>query len=146
MSRWVCVWVKETTWGARSFFHWLSQHWFLKPEAVETYLPGTGIMGWGTWCGAGTPQSWDIPPEFLSTIRGWGTSLFCVCAPPTSLDGCGFFNSVVVTLPLSSISDSFERWFFYILVVILIRLCEEQTMSACAAILTRSPQSWSSWI
>ena len=26
-------------------------------------------------------------------------------APPTSLDGCGFLNSIVVRLPFSSISD-----------------------------------------
>ena len=37
--------------------------------------------------------------------RGCGTSLFRICAPPMSLDGCGFFNSVVVRLPFSSISD-----------------------------------------
>ena len=34
---------------------------------METYLPSTGILGWGTWCGSGTPCSWDIPPKFLST-------------------------------------------------------------------------------
>ena len=27
-----------------------------------------------------------------------------ICAPPTSLDGCGFFNSVIVRLPFNLIS------------------------------------------
>ena len=79
---------------------------------------------WGLVWGR-TPQSQDIPPEFLSTTYGWGTSLFCVCTPSTSLDGCGFFNSIVVRLPFNSIFDSPEWWLFYILVVILMWLCEE---------------------
>ena len=36
-----------------------------------------------------------------------------------------FFNSVVVGLPLNSISDGSERWLFCILGVILMWLCEE---------------------
>ena len=44
---------------------------------------------------------------------------------PTSLDGCGFFNSVVVRFPFNSITDVSEGWLFYILVVILMWLCEE---------------------
>ena len=34
-----------------------------------------------------------------------GTSPFHVSTPPTSLDGCVFFNSVAVALPFNSISD-----------------------------------------
>ena len=79
----------------------------------------------GACCGAGTPRSWDIPLKFLSTTRGWGISSFCVCATPTNLDGCGFFNSIVVRLPFTSISDGSEWWLFYVLVVILMWLCEE---------------------
>ena len=81
--------------------------------------------GLGTWCGAGTPHSQNIPPEFLFTTCVCGTSPFCICAPPTSLDGCGFFNSVVTRLPFSLISDGSKWWLFYTLVVILIWLCEE---------------------
>ena len=29
----------------------------LQPEVMETYLPGTGTVGWRTWCRAGTPHS-----------------------------------------------------------------------------------------
>ena len=67
--------------------------------------------GLGAWCGAGTPHAWDIPPEVLFTTRGCGTSLFHVSALPTSLDRCGFCNSVVVRVQFNSISDGSEWWF-----------------------------------
>ena len=95
----------------------------LQPEAVGTYLPGTGTLGWGAWCGAGTPCSRDTPPELLSTTHG--TSLTQICGPPTSLDGCGILHSVVVRLPFNSISVSSERRWFCILVVILLWLCKD---------------------
>ena len=82
-------------------------------------------LGWGCWCGAGTLSCGDILPKFLSTTCGYETSPFCFSAPPTSPDGCGFFNSVVVRLPFSLISDGSEWWLFYILVVILIWLCKK---------------------
>ena len=51
----------------------------------------------------------------------------CIIAPPTSLDGCDFFNSVVVRLPFNSISDSSKWWLLHILVVNLMQLCEESS-------------------
>ena len=149
LSRWVhCVGsLRGTAWGSRSFFHWLNPHWFLQPEVVRTYLPGTGTLGWGAWCGAGTSHSQDISPEFLSTTHRWGTSLFCICAPPTHLDGCGFFNSIVVRLPFNSISDSSEWWLFYILVVILMWLCKEASLVCLILHLDGSPKKcfFKSW-
>ena len=73
---------------------------------------------------------WDslllrYPSEFLSTTHGCGTSPFRISAPPTSLNRCGFFNSVVVRLPFSLISESSEWWWFYALVVILMWLYKE---------------------
>ena len=62
--------LRGTVWGFRNFFHQLHPLWFLEPEVVWTYLPDTGTVSWGTWCGAGTPCSQDIPPEFLSTHLG----------------------------------------------------------------------------
>ena len=62
--------------------------------------------------------------QFLSTTCRCGTNPLHISAPPTSLDGCGFFNSVVVRLPFNSISDGSE-WWFYILIVTLIWLCKE---------------------
>ena len=113
-----------TAWGSRSFFHRLNLWWFVKPYVVGSYLAGTGTLGQWVWCVAGTPPK-DILPKSVSTTPGWGTSPFYFCAPPTSLDGCGFFNSVVVRLPFSLISDVPEWWLFYISVVILMWLCKE---------------------
>ena len=120
--------LRGTAWGSRSFFHWLNPLWFLQPEFMVTYLPGTGTLGWGSWCGAGTPCSQDIPPKSLSTTHICGTSLFCISACLISLDGCGFFNSVVVRLPFNSISDGSEWWLFYNWVVILMWLCKEASL------------------
>ena len=95
---------------ARSCGNLSSWHWYLD---------------WRGCCGAGTPFTKDIPSEFLSTTCGCRTSPFLNCVPPTSTDGCGFFNSVVVRLPFNSISDGSEWWWFCILVLILLWLCEE---------------------
>ena len=143
--------LRGTAWISRCFFHWLNPHWFLQPEIVGTYVPGTGILGWGAWWrgylvweawyGVSIPHSWVIPLEFLSTICGSGTSPFCISAPPTSLDGCGFFNSVVVWLPFYLISDGSEWWLLYILVLILMWLCKEVScVYTYGTILTGSPQ------
>ena len=95
---------------ARHYGYLSSWHW----------NPGLGAL-----CGIGTPCSWDIPPEFLSTTCGYGTRPFHISTPPTSLDGCGFFNSVVVRLSFSSIYDGSEWWLLYISFVILMWLCKE---------------------
>ena len=56
---------------------------------------------------------------------GYGTSPFYIYALGTSLGGYDFFNSIVVRLPFNLTSEGSERWLFYILVVILMWLCEE---------------------
>ena len=56
-----------------------------------------------------------------------------------SLDGCGFFNSVVVRLQFNSVSVGSDQWLFS-LVVIYLWLCKEASHVFCAAILTRSPR------
>ena len=102
-----------TAWVSRSFFHWFNPCWVLQSEVMGTYIPGTRTVGWWAWCGAGTPCSRDSSPEFLSTTHGCGTSLFCISASPTSMGGCGFFNSVVVRLPFNSIF-----WWFWVMLVL----------------------------
>ena len=114
--------LRGTAWGSRSFFHQLNPCWFLQPEVTGTYLPGSGTLGWMALSGAGTPHSWDIPPEFYPPQVNVGPAC---SAPTTSLDGWGFFNSIVVRLPFNLISDGSECCLFYILVAILIRLCEQ---------------------
>ena len=56
---------RDTAWDSWSFFHQLNPPWFLQPEVMETYLPGTGSLGWGTLCWAGTPCSQDISWIFI---------------------------------------------------------------------------------
>ena len=63
--------------------------------------PGLG----GPGVGLGLLCSRDIHPKFFFTIHVCGTIPFPVSTPPTSLDGCSFFNSVVVGLPFNLISD-----------------------------------------
>ena len=104
----------------------------------------------GGCCGAGTPRPRDIPPKFLSTTCGCGTSLFHISTPYTSLDGCGFFNFVFVGLPLNPIPDSSKWWLFYSLVVILTWLCKEEScVYLCSRLgligdshMTRLSQMW----
>lgn len=65
-----------------------------QPEIQGTFLPGSETLGWGTWCGAGTPRSsgWEGPPQlrYLSqysmVTHRCGTTPFCVSAPPTNLN------------------------------------------------------------
>ena len=113
--------LRKTALDSNSLFHPLDVTWFLRPEFMAIYCSGTGSLG----CGEGTLRSWNTPPEFLSTTYGCWASPFHISYPATSLDGCGFFNAVVVRLPFNSISYNFEWWMFYSLVIILKWLCEE---------------------
>ena len=108
LSKSMCGFFKVNCLGLQRFLILIQSCWFLQPEVMGTYLSGTGTLDCGSWCGAGTPCSQDIPPEFLSTTRGCGTSLFHVSTLPTSMDGYGFFNSVVVRLSFNTISDRSE--------------------------------------
>ena len=116
-------WVSESICG---FFkrNCLGLQQFLLPiQSLLVFVARScGTLGCGAWYGSGTPP--DIPPEFLSDTCGCGTCLCHICAPPTSLGGCGFFSLIVVILPFNLISDGSEWWLFYILVVNLMWLCE----------------------
>ena len=107
--------LRGTAWGSSSFSHWLNPCWFLQPGVEGTYLPGTGGPGvglvWGTWCG--NSSLLRCPSQILSTTCGWGISPFCVCAPPTSLDGCGFFNFIAVKT-----SIQLDFWQFWVMIVL----------------------------
>ena len=72
-------------------------------RSCGTYLPSTGTLGWEPGVGLGLLT----PKIFLSNFypHEYGASPFHVHACPSSVDGCGFFNSVVVRLPFNSISD-----------------------------------------
>ena len=77
---WVCVSpfqsisgsLRRDAWESCQFFFHPNPHWFLQPEVMGTYLPGTGTMCWVVWCGAGIPHSQDIPPDFYTLHVGMG--------------------------------------------------------------------------
>ena len=135
LSKSVCGFFKRNFLGLQKFYPLTQRPLVFATRSYGDLSSWHWNPGLGAWCGAGTPCSWDIPPEILFTTHGYGTSLFHVSAPPTSLDGCGFFNSVVVRLPFNSISDSSVWWLFYNLVEILKGLCQVATMFTCATIL-----------
>ena len=83
--------------------------------------PGLGDLVWG----------WDSLllkyPSWIFIHHTWGgTSPFCIFAPLTSLNGCGFLNSIVVRLPLNSISDGSE------LMAVLCFSCREKRWATSA--------------
>ena len=113
--------LRGTAWGSRSFSTdsscFCSQLWGLIVLALESWTRGL------LWIELPTPQI--SLPSFYP--RGCEASQFQVHTLATSLYGCGFFNSIVVRLPFSSISNDPEWWLFYILVVILMWLFEEES-------------------
>ena len=107
MSKSMCGFFRRNCLGLQNFFLWFNIHWFLQPKVVGTYLPDTGTLGWGTRVGLGL-----LAPEiflliFIHHTHKCGTSPFCISAPPTSLGGYGFSNSVAVRLPFSLHSWSY---------------------------------------
>ena len=68
-------------------------HCFLQPEFMGTSLPGTGILGWGSWCGAEILcssgeyiHSQDILSYYYLPHMNVGPALFHVSVPPTSFN------------------------------------------------------------
>ena len=62
LSKSVCGFFKRNFLDSRSFFHCFNPCWFLQPEVMGTYLPGTGTLGWG-----GLVWGWDsLLPRYPS--------------------------------------------------------------------------------
>ena len=124
------------------------------------YLPSPGTLGCVIWSVAGIAHSQGIPPNFYPPHMNVGLSMSILplplplCAipclltslpisvPPTQLDDCGFFKSLVVGLTYSSIF-----WQFWVLSVLrfschsIILFCgcpRRWSMSTYTSILTRS--------
>ena len=118
---------------------------FFKRNCLELqqFLPLTqSLLGFaGRSCG--DLSSWHWNPGLWGLVWGWDSLLLRYpsqiflhhmwawdqpiprCAPLTSLDEGGFFNSIVVRLPFNSSSDGSEWWLFYILLTMLMWLWEE---------------------
>ena len=71
--------------------------WGLISLALETWAEGPGV-------GLGLLAPEKALPYFYPPHVGVGPAC-STSTPPTSLDGCNFFNSVVVGLPFNSIYD-----------------------------------------
>ena len=57
LSQFMCRLFKRNCLGIQQFFPLTHSPLVLQPEVMGTYLPGTGTLGWRTWCEAGTPYS-----------------------------------------------------------------------------------------
>ena len=93
---------------ARSYGDLSSCHW----------NPGLGGLVWG----------WDSSllryPSQIFIHHMWVCDQHVPRLHLSYLDGCGFFNSVVVRLPFNLVSDGSEWWLFSILVAVLLGLWE----------------------
>ena len=76
--------LRGTVWGSNNFFHQINPHWFLRPEILGIYLPGTGTLGWGPGVGLGLLIP-EIPlPNFYPPHEGERPAR-SACAPLLSL-------------------------------------------------------------
>ena len=138
-SGWVCVPFKSVMgplsrvfWKSGSFFHCPHPHWFLHPEVMGIYSPHAGTLSCVIWLGAGIAHSQGItsifylphvnvgalmpilPPPLHTTPHLLAFPPYLhVSTPPPHLDECGFFKSLVVGLPYSSIFWQF--WMLFVL-------------------------------
>ena len=95
-----------TAYGSRSFFHRLNSHWFLQPEVVGTYLPGTGTLGWWPCVDLGLLSPKISLPNFYPPQADVGpTCSVSVSFLPVWMD---VVSSVLVKLPFNLISDGSE--------------------------------------
>ena len=107
-------------------------------------------LAWGWDCSLPRYPYW-----ILSTMRDYGTghsattsaashchmhlsSCLHNSTPPTHLDECGFFKSLVIGLSYSSIFWQF--WFLFVLRYSCNSLCGCERRNSVSAILIRSPQ------
>ena len=123
--KWSCLKIQQ-------FFCHPHPHRFLQPEVVGIYLPDAGTLGGAVWRGAGIAHSQGItsifylphvnvgalmpilPPPLHTTPHLLAFPPYLhVSTPPPHLDECGFFKSLVVGLPYSSIFWQF--WMLFVL-------------------------------
>ena len=109
--------------SARSCGNWPSWHW----------NPGLGNLVWG-WYSSLLRHPSQI---FIHHIQMWDQPVLC-CHRSYSLDGYGFFNSVLTRLPFNLIFGGSEWWLFCVLVVIWCGRERRWAVFTYATILTRS--------
>ena len=107
-------------------------------QRFEALFPCAGTLGWAvclapqlfllvySHASVGPPAT-SLPAPILQqpTWRLSSPPQLPISTPPTSLDECFFFNSLVVRLPYSTIFWQFWLVFVFKFVVVLFRLWEE---------------------
>ena len=117
---------------AGSFSCCHNPHRFLQPEVLRLYFPV--LEPWVTQC-VSLPSS---SSQFIHTQMSDHPVCHFAClvlqwppcrvlfTPSTSLDECFFFNSLVVGLPYSSISQQFWLFFVFKFVVVLLLVVRDE--------------------
>ena len=81
-------------------------------QKLWRHIPGTGTLGLGSWCGAGTPHSWDIPPNFYWPHVGVGPA----CS--TSLHLLPVLMWFLLEFHSCSTSIQLDFWHLWMMVVL----------------------------
>ena len=103
-SAWVrslCGFFKRSILKIDSFFHCPKLQWFLQPEVMGTYLPGSGNLGCVVWPGAGIPYAPGSPPNFYLPHRNVGLLVLLILHAMLRL---------CASLPISASSPFFPVW------------------------------------
>ena len=116
---------------AGSFSHHLNPHRFFQSEVLRFYFPS--LEPWVAWsvllpsCSSWfiCMQMWDHPVYQPPPCCASSPPQLPVFVPPTSLNECFFFNSLVVRFPYSSILCQFWLFFVFKLLLSFFWLCNE---------------------
>ena len=111
---------------AGSFSHCPNPHRFFQSEVFRLYFPV--LETWVAWsilfpsCSSHfiCTLMWDHPLHQLPLCCVSSSPQLPISIPPTSMDECFFFNSLVVGLPYSSIFCQLWLFFVFKFVVVLI--------------------------
>ena len=104
----MCGFFKRSCLGLQKFFPPTQSPLVFVARSCAVLSSGTGTLWLGVGLGLLVPKI--SLPNFVWTYR-YRTSLFCISVPPTILDRCGFFNSIVVRLQLNF-------WWFWMMIVL----------------------------
>ena len=122
LSKSTCGFFKRYCLGLQKFLTLTQSPLLFAASNLSSWHWDPELVGSGMGLGLLAPER--SFPNFYPPCVGVGPArstfpLLHASTPPTSLDGCGFFNSVVIRLPLGWISDGSQQWLFFSLVVIL---------------------------
>ena len=118
--------VQQTLLWCWSLSHHSNPHIFLQSEVLGLYFPT--LEPWITWsvllpsCSSQFihTQMWDRLVLQPPPCRASSPPQLPISTPPTSLDECFFFNSLVVRFPYSSIFWQFWLFFVFKFIVVLL--------------------------